>query len=151
MPLVVKRCGVPCAEDYPACVSVECILDCISTFEEGCATDGACSPLSYPFTLPFCVPSTINLEPLFCPCGEPDAATVVTMTVRLMMSGLTIGQDYEATVNWRRVDDLEITGSYTWAFTATAAEENTAYTAVPNPAGVNEPGWQVFSCNVVPV
>lgn len=69
------------------------------------------------------------------------------MQVRLLLSGLVVGRNYEATVNFVQEGTLA-TGSFMWSFTATDAEDMTAYTSVPNPPGADEDGWTVAGCSI---
>lgn len=119
------------------------------TNESGCTSGPDCSPISYPYNEYECL-ETVNSE-VPCPCLEPPTTVVRTGTVRLSLTGLTIGLTYTATVYFLLSGDPVPTDSYAWTFTATATTEVTSYTAIPNPAALNDPGWSAVSCDVVEV
>lgn len=119
------------------------------TVESGCSVDGACDPITYPYTIAECL-ETVNVEQP-CPCFAPDAFYVRTGQVRLTLSGLTAGLNYTATVYFTKVGDPIPTDSYSWTFTAGGTTETTSWTAIPNPALLGEPGWAATACDVVEV
>lgn len=84
-----------------------------------------------------------------CPCeGDPPAVQVITSRVRLNIVGATIGQAYHGQVTFLWLGDGGTTqATYDWYFTATATEESTGWADVPNPSGLDEPGWYMDPLN----
>lgn len=144
---IYGRTSTPCYCCAPP--GPECALECEMTVESGCALDGGCNPISYPYTIAECLETQNVDEP--CPCFSPPATKVITGQVRLVLTGLEIGKTYTATVYFTLSGDPIPTDSYAWTFTASATTETTSWTSIPDPAGSGDPGWSATACDVVEV
>lgn len=123
------------------CLDCESVIDACNCVPLACAAQ--CISVENGTPLGFC--------PYLATINSSTGPLVVTMQVRLQLTGLTIGQAYHARQNFAREDDPGITSFFDWFFTATATEETTSYADVPNPAGEDQPGWTYTTCTITPV
>lgn len=134
----VKRCEGPCGPAYNPCgAGVGCSYECKSNYVSGCPD----APLGEDGPPAACL--TVNT---FVPCLDADPATVViSAKVRLTISGLTVGQDYVATIHFKSsIDNLS---SVDIEFTATSETEVSDWVSLPA-AILDVESWAVDSCSV---
>lgn len=134
--------GFAVQEECETC-SLGCWVQCESIATCDCIDPFPCG--EGPFYGTECCASKFEI-----PCSVTPAYMTTSSQARLVMDGLTAGQNYSATIYFCNYDGggtLIGISSTTISFTATSSTETTSYVAVPT-APINE-YWCVCGCEVL--